>query len=109
LSTAFTKLFFNGIVQSVTASTADYQPSFICPNCKTKNVLPTKTSVAFQASKTFDFNQKVTFTLPCCGANVELFVAVHKDANGALSLCVQKSSEEGASGIPASWWQRYTP
>ncbi len=106
MSETFTKLFFNRIVQSVTATTASFQPNFICPKCKKTNMLPTKTSVAFQVSKTFDFNQKVAFTLPCCGAKVMLFVAIHKEPNQSPSLCIQRSDAEGAGGIPANWWVR---
>jgi hypothetical protein len=65
----------------------------------------------------FDFNQKASFTIPnhidpktgkhCVAADktIELFVTVHKDENGTV-LCIQRSDSEGASGIPANWWQR---
>jgi len=103
---SFTKLHFDSIVQSVTATKASYQPNFICPNCKTRNVLPTKTTLTYQSSKTFDFNQKIAFTLPCCGAKVELFVAIHKEPNESPVFCIQRSDAEGAGGIPANWWVR---
>ena len=66
---------------------------------------------------TFDFNEKVSFTIidhddsktaqPCVfsGAKIELFVAVHQDADG-VSVCIQRSDAEGVNGIPANWWQR---
>lgn len=104
MSVTYSKLYFNSIIFATTALKADFQPNFICPNCKTKNVLPPKTSVTFQASKAFDFNQKIAFILPCCGVRVELFVAIHKNVSGTPMLCIQKSSGEGAGGILADWW-----
>jgi len=50
-------------------------------------------------------NTLTSFTLPCCGSTITLYVAVHKIRNSVdIVCCIQKSSEEGATGIPANWW-----
>jgi hypothetical protein len=36
---------------------------------------------------------------------IALFIAVHKEINSLPRFCIQKSSEEGAGGIPENWWQ----
>lgn len=90
-------------------------PHLICPVCKrdwTPNL-----SLGSVFTATFDYNKKVSFTIidhddsktaQACvlsGAKIELFVAVHRDADG-LCVCIQRSDAEGANGIPANWWQR---
>jgi hypothetical protein len=88
-------------------------PHLICPVCKRAWAPKLSFGSTFQA--TFDFNKKVSFTvpnhndpktgLPCTlsGARIVLFVAVHRDADG-LSICIQRSDAEGANGIPERWW-----
>jgi len=76
-------------------------PHFMCPFCKQRFEPKYKPIQILPA--TFDVNAKTSFTCPNCGAKIALFVALHKDANG-LSLCIQKSSEEGAGGIRSNWW-----
>ena len=93
-------------------------PHLICPVCK-RDWTP-KLSLGSTLPPAFDFNKKVSFIVPShnnvktsqpcilSGQMIELFVAVHRDANG-LSICIQRSDAEGAGGIPANWWQRFTP
>ena len=88
-------------------------PHLICPICK-RDWTP-KLSLGTSFPPTFDFNRKVSFTvpthnnpatgLPCSlsGAKVTLYVAVHRDSDG-LQLCIQRSDAEGAGGIPTDWW-----
>ena len=90
-------------------------PHLKCPVCKRDWTPNLSLGSSFPAS--FDFNKKVSFTvpahnnlasgLPCglSGQKIELFVAVHRDANG-VRFCIQKACEEGAAGIPANWWER---
>ena len=88
-------------------------PHLICPVCKRDWTPNLSLGSTFPA--TFDFNKKVSFTVPnhndaktsqpciLSGQKIELFVAVHRDANG-LQICIQRSDAEGAGGIPANWW-----
>lgn len=94
------------------------KPNFHCPHCRSAVWQP-KCTLGTSFPDPFDFNQKISFPIPmhndpstgqpCIlqSYRIELFVAVHKDANGT-ALCIQKSSEEGAGGIPANWWMRPT-
>ena len=106
------KLIFN----SVTFESAEkgVQPNFKCPACG--GVWMPKLALSDdEKTETYDFNKLVSFLVPdhksengkvACtlqGQTVELFMAVHRDKNG-ICCCIQKSSEEGASGIPANWW-----
>jgi len=107
------KLYFD----SVGVDGNQIQPHFHCPACGSdhkKRLWFTRT-VAIPQSPTVDSNRLIIFTIPahddaatgqkCEGSNqqIELYVATHKDVDG-LSFCIQKSSEEGAGGIPANWW-----
>ena len=92
-------------------------PRFQCPVCK--HSWQPKLSLGTSFGATFDFNQKVSFTIPThdnevtgarCGASgkrIELFIAVHKDEVG-VQLCIQRSDAEGASGLLSDWWRRAT-
>lgn len=86
----------------------------ICPVCKRRKLI--KRSMGATFPEVYDFNQKVSFTipehlgineLPCeaSGKLLELWVAVHRDADG-LKICIQKTSDEGFYGIPTDWWQQ---
>ena len=92
-------------------------PHLICPVCKRDWTPALSLGTVFPAS--FGVNKKVSFTVPThnnastgqpcilSGSKVELFVAVHRDADG-LRICIQRSNEEGAGGIPANWWVHST-
>jgi hypothetical protein len=92
-------------------------PHLICPVCKRDWTPNLSLGSTFPA--TFDFNKKISFTVPnhnnaetsqpctLSGQKIELFVAVHRDTNG-VQICIQRSDAEGASGIPANWWQSHT-
>ena len=82
-------------------------PLFNCHFCGAKN--PVERGFSVNVNRDIDFNSKVLFTLPCCGNQVELFVAVHKTKGlNDLGACVQRTDAEGASGIPADWWVKQT-
>ena len=107
-TTIYHNLHFHSVNRAIASTKVDYQPVFICPNCKTKDVLPVMSTVNFQEDEIFDSNERHTFMLPCCGAEVELFVAIHKDPGQPPVICIQKSSDEGATGIAADWWVKPT-
>jgi len=96
---SYTTLCYDSIGLNYTAE--GINPHFICPSCKKRFEPKYKPIQTLPA--TYNVNAKATFTCPNCNAKIILFVALHKDANG-LFLCIQKSSEEGAGGIPANWW-----
>ncbi len=106
----YNKLHFDSIAFNDVANGVN--PRFKCPICQyawqPKLVLGT----AIQA--TFDYNQKVNFTIPthnnlcgqqCAASNqkIELYIAVHKDTKGT-KLIMQRTDAEGAVGIAANWW-----
>jgi hypothetical protein len=105
------KLYFDfvGFVKLVDG----IHPHLKCPVCSRDWTPKISLDTTFPA--TFDFNKKVSFTvpshndlktgLPCglSGQKIELFVAVHRDGNG-VRFCIQKACEEGISGIPINWW-----
>lgn len=101
----FTKLYFNKIAISYVPPTISVAPNFLCPVCngRPQNLLSKTWNCAL--NRALDVNQKVSFTLSCCGNTVELFLGVHKEAGSPyISVCLMKSSEEGAGGLPADWW-----
>lgn len=60
-------------------------------------------------SDAYDTNGLITTMFPahdCQFDNtfISLFLAAHLDSNG-FQTCLQKSSDEGADGIPDDWWQ----
>jgi len=69
------------------------KPHFNCPNCKTK------WQGLFQTAVATEINQLISFKCPNCQKVTSLYVAIH-----GSQLCIQKSCEEGAGGIPANWW-----
>lgn len=98
------KLFFSNI--DFTSIEGGINPHFTCPECQQpfqQNFKPADV----QTPTLFDFNQLVVFQCSACSMKLALFVAVHKDADDE-HICIQKSNEEGAGGIPVGWWQRYT-
>jgi predicted RNA-binding Zn-ribbon protein involved in translation (DUF1610 family) len=98
---SYSKLFFDSI--GIDYDVEGVNPHFICPSCRKRFEPKFKPTAILPA--TFNFNQKVTFLCPNCGAKIILFVAIHKDENG-LAMCIQRSDAEGADGISANWWQR---
>lgn len=96
----YTQLFFDSVGFDYAAE--GLNPHFICPSCR-KRFEPRYKPISVLPS-TFDFNKKVSFACPSCGAKITLFVAVHKDENG-LRLCIQRSDAEGAVGIQPDWWK----
>jgi hypothetical protein len=81
-----------------------------CPNPECNKPFKNTTVITsakngLSASKA-DFNGLVDFTCPNCNAKISFYVAVHRYTSSDFGLCIQKSSEEGASGIPANWWIR---
>jgi hypothetical protein len=71
-------------------------------------------------SNPYDFNQLVSFPIPVHTSiithsqcllpynTVKLYLAVHSDGNGN-KLKLQRSNNEGATGISADWWQHERP
>lgn len=106
--TAYRKLLFEGVLFRNLEE--GLNPVFLCPGCRHKWHSNLVLGTSFP--ETFDYNQKVEFTIQnhdtpdgescsATGEKIELFVALHKDANGII-LCVQ--SAESTSGIPENWW-----
>ena len=109
--TVYSKLFFDTI--AFDDLTDGVNPHLLCPVCR--HAWQPKLNLGVNFPAEFDFNQKVTFTIPlhddvklakpcsASGQSVELFVAVRKDSEKKV-LQVQRSDAEGAAGIPAAWW-----
>ena len=112
---SYNKLFFDSV--NFVRLEDGIHPHLKCPVCKRDWTPNLSLGSSFPA--TFDFNKKVSFTVPAhnslvsglpCNLSeqkIELFVAVHRDSNG-VKHCIQKACEEGAAGIPANWWERTT-
>ncbi len=104
------KLFFDKVDFSLEDGV---KPRFRCPICG--YCWQPKLDLGSVFPATYDFNEKVDFAIPahndeeksetCVASNqkIQLFIAVHKDADGA-SLSLQRSDAEGAAGIPSDWW-----
>jgi len=95
----FSRLFYN---------TVDLTDGLSVPACRScgkpfKTVQTLRDLKALLAS-TADVNRLVDSKCPSCDAVLRLYVALHKQADGSLMICVQRSDEEGASGIPSDWW-----
>lgn len=103
---SYTQLFFDSIITSITTTKLTLDPHVPkCPNCGALDQrFVGKPTFTYQASKVYDKNQLVTTAFTCCGAQISLYVAVHKEINALPQFCIQKSSEEGAAGIPTDWW-----
>ena len=98
-------LVFNAVQVDQTTSTATVSPNFLCPFCVGRPQSKLPSAVAIPSNRDLNINRLVIFTLLCCGRKVSLYVAVHKTLNIAdLAVCIQRSDAEGASGIPANWW-----
>jgi hypothetical protein len=92
------KLFFDTV--DFDYEVTGVNPHCKCPNCQTLFQPQYK---PIPSVSNMDYNAKSIFQCPNCGQCLELYVAFHKDVNGS-NCCIQKSSEEGAGGIPANWW-----
>jgi hypothetical protein len=111
--TTYGKLHYSGITFGELANGVN--PHLKCPICS--YAWQPKLTLGTTFAATFDFSQKASFNIPThtnhytgqeCQAsnhNIELYVAVHKDANGT-QLRIQRSDAEGAEGIKQNWWQR---
>ena len=98
----YNKLFFNSIPVEVVDNKIVVTPNFLCPNpeCEHhKQHDPLVQEFSFNVNKTFDFNKNVTFTLPCCGAQISLNVAVHKEKGEPPQICISVPE----SPIPETW------
>lgn len=104
-----TELCFNRVELSYVPPTIRVVPNLLCPICvgTPANLLVKTWNCAL--NRALELNTKVSFMLCCCGNTIELFLAVHKEKDSPnIMYCIQKSSEEGAAGIPANWWVRTT-
>lgn len=45
-----------------------------------------------------DFNKQITFSLPCCGTKIALYVAIHKSKIGQAQTCIS------IEPISIDWW-----
>jgi hypothetical protein len=97
---SFNSLFFNSIDTNQIGNSLTVNPHFTCPVC-TGNPQHNLSSeiITIPTDSDLDFNQQVTFTLPCCGGKITLYLAVHKtrvidDLNVCLSV----------APIPEGWW-----
>jgi hypothetical protein len=103
----YTQLFFDRVILDQTSTTATVTPNFLCPFCVGRPERQVSSAVLIPQTTDLDINRLVTFTLPCCGKKVTLYVAIHKTKDVSdLTFCIQRSTEEGAGGIPAVWWVR---
>jgi hypothetical protein len=109
--TSCTTLIFNVI--SVTEITGGLAVNFVCPVCGATWSL-TFMFDDYDGSGTYDMNELINTAFPdhndptgndCSFGNaaISLFLAAHLDSNGFYN-CMQKSSGEGADGIPDNWW-----
>lgn len=99
VSTPLRKLFFTSV-------DLEGGPNFVLPcghSFKPKTEMQ-QLKDAMKAAK--DLNNLVSFTCPVCGAKIELHVALHKNPEESLTLCIQRSDMEGTEGIAADWWKR---
>lgn len=107
---SYNRLYFDAVDFKTTKDAVEFSPNFICPKCrkyfedKISADSPRCTLPAFSLSKNVDvevnFNRQVTFKMPCCGAEIILYVAVHKSAdNDDLTFCIS------VEPIPDGWWQ----
>jgi len=87
-------------------------PNFICPKCRKyldgkitddspKVTLQTwKIKKLLLANREINFNQKVSFKMPCCGTEISLYVAVYKAKQETMpSICIS------VEPIPDGWWR----
>jgi len=100
------------VVVNTIDNTMYVSPNFLCPFEGT--VRPQSrvfsNTVNIQYNREYDFNNLYDFKLPCCGNTIQLFVAIHKPADSyGVAICIQKSDEEGAGGIPTDWWSSRVP
>jgi len=52
-----------------------------------------------------DVNELIQFPCPECDNSIELYVALHLFPDGTTAICIPRSDEEGAAGIPSEWWK----
>jgi len=102
------KLYFNRVdFKKNPDGSVSFRPNLICPVCRKyvdgkldEGVSPTYLTTAKlprnPVSKIVDINAKTVFVMPCCGAKIELYVAVHGEA-----LCI--SVEQ----INVDWWKQF--
>lgn len=103
---SFNKLYFNRVdFKKNPNGSIDFRPNLICPKCRKysygkivkddKIIYKTSENIPANAtSKIVEYNQRKTFIMPCCGAKIELYVAVHDE-----SLCIS------VEPIAVEWWK----
>jgi hypothetical protein len=101
----YTKLYFNRTIIDQISTTVTLTPNFVCPFCVGRPERQVANAVLIPTGSDLNINRLVTFTLPCCGRKVSLYIAIHKTKDvDNLAVRIQKSSEEGEGGIPVDWW-----
>ena len=102
---SYTQLYFNRVELFYDGSQIRLSPNFQCPMCNGRPEALLDRTWNCNLNKALEINQLVNYVMPCCNTPISLFVAVHKEKGSAgIQCCIQKSSEEGAGGIPADWW-----
>ncbi len=100
--TDYTELLFNHTPYSIAGNVITVKPNFRCPMHGSWSETPF--NITIPVNRNLDVNRLQTFNLPC-GDRVLLYLGVHKTrAVNDLRICIQKSSGEGADGLPADWW-----
>jgi len=83
---SYNKLYFNSIeVVTDKDGNVSVTPNFLCPKCgdQTKPETRPKTKIPAskaltKADKSIDKNTSERFIMPCCGSEINLFVATYK-------------------------------
>ncbi|XHH10478.1 MAG: hypothetical protein ACFCUE_07575 [Candidatus Bathyarchaeia archaeon] len=92
-------LYFNAVKQKKLNGNVILTPNFFCPTCKNP---VQEQNVTVPDAETINFNQPVTFTIPCCNQTTTLYVAIHKSPGGVPQHVI--STEP----IMTDWWVHYT-
>ncbi len=97
---SFNKLFFDSVEVKVDGDALTVNPHFLCPRCGNQKQPATRptaklaSSVSIlKAAEDLDKNGAETFTLPCCGLQITLYIAVFKSKDGKAPPSVCVSSE----------------
>ena len=109
---SFNLLFFNAVQLNEDAQGISLSPNFLCPYCGAGKKPAEKIPVRVASEKIgvstidkgivkpldVDFNKQITFSLPCCGTKIALYVAIHKSKIGQAQTCIS------IEPISIDWW-----
>ena len=96
---SYNKLFFNRVELDYDSSKIRVAPNFRCPVCNGRPEALLEETWNCNLNRSLEVNGAVAYTMPCCGNQINLYLAVHKERGSSNVMC-----RVDVEPIREDWW-----